>query len=207
MTADWAMVIITTIYVVATILICWANIKSAQASKEQLKEMQKQYEESNRPNIAVEFLYEKRTYYGIRFINYGKMIAKNVKINLSKEFIYSLEDRMQSILMAEEGKHCFIGVNQHYDLYFGTPEYKDIEHKVPASGTITYFSNNKKYEEKFSLDIENYMTTFSVNTDFEDLLECIKKQNTILKDIKTSVDLVSKNIKINKDQNVESREI
>lgn len=39
MTADWAMVIITGIYVVATIFICWANIKTAKASKEQLKEM------------------------------------------------------------------------------------------------------------------------------------------------------------------------
>ncbi len=54
MTADWVMVIITGIYVVATIFICWANIKSAKASKEQLKEMQRQYAEASRPVIEIE---------------------------------------------------------------------------------------------------------------------------------------------------------
>ena len=57
MNADWAMVIVTGIYVVATIFICWANIKSAKASKEQLCEMQRQYTEANRPIIEVEFHY------------------------------------------------------------------------------------------------------------------------------------------------------
>ena len=32
---DWLMVIITLVYVIATIFICWANIKSAKASKEE----------------------------------------------------------------------------------------------------------------------------------------------------------------------------
>ena len=41
MNADWVMVIITGVYVIATIFICWANIKAANASKEQLREMQK----------------------------------------------------------------------------------------------------------------------------------------------------------------------
>ena len=33
MNADWVMVIITGVYVIATIFICWANIKAANASK------------------------------------------------------------------------------------------------------------------------------------------------------------------------------
>lgn len=39
MTAEWVMVIITGIYVIATIFICLANIKAANASKEQLREI------------------------------------------------------------------------------------------------------------------------------------------------------------------------
>ena len=53
MTADWVMVIITRVYVIATILICWANIKAANASKEQLQEMQKQFAETNRPILSL----------------------------------------------------------------------------------------------------------------------------------------------------------
>ena len=55
MNADWVMVIITGIYVIATIFICLANIKAANASKEQLREMQKQFAETNRPVVELEF--------------------------------------------------------------------------------------------------------------------------------------------------------
>lgn len=42
------MVIITTIYVVATIIICIANYNSAKATREQLKESKHQYEDTRR---------------------------------------------------------------------------------------------------------------------------------------------------------------
>ena len=38
------------------------------------------------------------------------------------------------------------------------------------------------------------MTIFSVNSDYEDMLEIIKKQNSILKEIKQSVDNLGSNI-------------
>ena len=44
------------------------------------------------------------------------------------------------------------------------------------------------------LYLENYMTIFSVNSDYEDMLEIIKKQNSILKEIKQSVDNLGSNI-------------
>ena len=48
---DWPMVIITFIYVVATIMICKANIRAAQASKDQLAEMKREHEESIRLQV------------------------------------------------------------------------------------------------------------------------------------------------------------
>lgn len=48
---DWLMVIITVVYVVATIAICWANIRSASASKDQLAEMKRQYEDDKRMKL------------------------------------------------------------------------------------------------------------------------------------------------------------
>lgn len=82
--------LITVVYVVATIAICIANIQSANASKKQLEEMQKQYAEESRPHIEVEFLFERRSFYGLRFINHGKSTAQNVEIQLSDAFIDSL---------------------------------------------------------------------------------------------------------------------
>ncbi len=45
---DWLMVIITAIYVVATIFICIYNGRSAKATQDQLKESRQQYEETKR---------------------------------------------------------------------------------------------------------------------------------------------------------------
>ena len=48
---DWIMVVITTIYVVATICIWLANKKAADASRAQLEESQRQFKESSRLSV------------------------------------------------------------------------------------------------------------------------------------------------------------
>ena len=48
---DWIMVFITAIYVAATIAICRANIKSANATHEQLVESKRQFDETKRLSI------------------------------------------------------------------------------------------------------------------------------------------------------------
>ncbi len=80
------MVLITAVYVLATILICWANIKSAKAVREQLAEARRQYEEDNCPRITYEMIYENRTFYGIRFSNHGRRVANHVQIKFSQDF-------------------------------------------------------------------------------------------------------------------------
>jgi len=118
--SEWIMVIITGIYVIATIIICWANIKSANASKEQLEEMQKQYAETNRPLIELEFQYNRRTWYIARFVNHGNLTAQRVKISLDQAFIDSVpEESFRNELERIKGKECIIGVGQHYDLFIG----------------------------------------------------------------------------------------
>lgn len=51
MTADWAMVIVTAIYVVATVFIMIANRRSAKSARDQLAEMKREHEESIRYGI------------------------------------------------------------------------------------------------------------------------------------------------------------
>ena len=116
--------LITVVYVIATIAIYKANIQSANASKKQLEEMQKQYAEENRPHIEVEFLFERRSFYGLRFINHGKSTAQNVEIQLSDAFIDSLgSTNFAELLKKQKGKKCVIGVDQHYDLFFANDTY------------------------------------------------------------------------------------
>lgn len=157
MTAEWVMVIITGIYVIATIFICWANIKAANASKEQLREMQKQFAETNRPIIELEFHYSRRTWYIARFVNRGNLSAQHVKIN--------------------------IGAGQHYDLYIGSNKLRGNPNMKPLTGTIEYESQVKTYQSDLFVDLEHYMTFFSSTTDEEDLLKSVKRIGDELKGI------------------------
>lgn len=141
MTAEWVMVIITGIYVIATIFICWANIKAANASKEQLREMQKQFAETNRPIIELEFHYIRRTWYIARFINRGNLTAQHVRINLDRGFIDSIpEESIKQELERIKGKACIIGAGQHYDLYIGSSRLRGNPNMKPLTGTIEYLS-------------------------------------------------------------------
>ena len=192
MTADWVMVIITGVYVIATIFICWANIKAANASKEQLREMQREFAETNKPNIELEFHYSRRTWYIARFVNRGNLSAQHVKINLDQEFIGSLpEESMKKELERIKGKECIIGAGQHYDLYIGSNQLRGNPNMKPLTGTIEYKAQGETYQSDLYVDLENYMTFFSSTTDEEDLLKSMKKIGDELKGIKQILSIQS----------------
>ncbi len=179
---DWLMLGITTVYVFATIWICRANIEAAKASREQLEEMKRQYAEENRPIIEMEFCYEHRAWYILRFVNHGKATAQNVRIDLTQEFIDSLpEESFQTMLTQTKGKECIIGVNQHYDLYIASNRLRSNPNMEPVRGMISYKSRGIEYKEEIFLDLTQYMTFFSSTTDEDKMLEAVR---AIEKDIK-----------------------
>ena len=184
------MVIITGIYVIATIIICWANIKSANASKEQLEEMQKQYAETNRPLIELEFHYSRRTWYIARFVNHGNLTAQRVKISLDQAFIDSVpEESFRNELERIKGKECIIGVGQHYDLFIGGNKLRGNPNLTQLTGTIKYEAQRKEYESDLFVDLEHYMTLFSATTDEEDLLKSMNKISDQLKGIRQTLEM------------------
>lgn len=163
---DWLMVVITFVYVVATIFICWANIKSAKASKEELAEMKRQYADEKRPRIEIEFCYERRTWYIVRFINHGRLTAQHVKIILDEEFIDSLPGLgFQDTLRKQRKKELIIGVGQHYDLYIASNELRGNPNMKPVTGKLSYQDESGKYESDIYIDLENYATFFSSTSD------------------------------------------
>lgn len=177
--------ILTFLTVIATFFTCWCSYKSARATMDQVAEMRRQFEEENRANIDVEFLYEKRAYYGLRFVNRGRCTAHQVEIIFEDSFIDSIKEEIFSdLLKKQRGKTCIIGIGQHYDVFIGSNEYRRNPHKVPAKGVVKYVSDGQPYETEFVVHLENYVTIFSVNSVQEDLANKIMKQTSVLKEIK-----------------------
>lgn len=188
MITDWLMVIITAIYVIATIFICAANVKSAKAAREQTEEMKRQFLAINRPSVSAEIIYLKRTFWVLRFSNNGNQVAYNTKIVLDEEFINSVEDDYKWSLIELKNKVCTIGVNQYYEIFFGTNEYRDLPDKKNIKGTIiSHDISGKEYSEDFEIEIENYVTFCSTTSETEDLIKQVKKHNEYLKSIDLSL--------------------
>lgn len=186
--ADWAMVVLTAIYVLATIFICYFNYGSTKASREQAAEMRRQYEEENRPYITVELIYERKAFYGLRFSNHGKRLADHVRIQLDQAFVDSLnEPSFRATLERTKGKECIIGIGQHYDLYFGTNKFRENTEKSALSGQVTYQDGSRTYTEAFSIDFDSYATFFSVNSAADDFLKEMRAQTKELKGIKEAL--------------------
>ena len=94
---DWLMVIITFVYVVATIMISKANIESAKATREQLEQSKKQFVENQRlqvmPSLQIEIkdgFSETGLFFQIvSFILYGsQVILQRISIAVRADFLF-----------------------------------------------------------------------------------------------------------------------
>ena len=200
MITDWLMVIITTIYVIATVFICVFNAKSATAAREQTQQMQLQFLQTNRPIVTVEIVYLKRTYWVLRFTNHGVMTAFNTRIDLAKSFIDSLpEEKFRQIVEKEVGKVRTIGVNQHYDIYFGGDDFRDSCIAESIVGRVSYRGTQDAiFAEDFRIELSDYATFYSVSSELEDIKDALIEQKKELSKISSSLENTKNNSDIEK---------
>lgn len=128
----------------------------------------------------------------IRFVNQGRLTAQNVNVRFEQKFIDSLpEQAFKDLVEKQKDKSCVIGVGQHYDLYIGSPILRENTNWEPAKGKITYQAKGQTYENEIYIDIENYMTFFSTNTEQENLIKQLKECKDALRYINNSIKTLS----------------
>lgn len=182
------MIALTSVYVLATIVICYFSYCAAKASKEQTKELQQQFLAENRPIITTEVIFERRRYYGLRLTNHGRRVAKHVIIEFDSKFINSIiEPAFQQIVKEQNEKECIIGIGQHYDLFFGTSKFRNRPQKAPILFRIKYSDADHTFEEEVNIDFTKYATFYSTESDADDIKLEMKKMTHELKKINTTL--------------------
>lgn len=89
--SGFIMALLTLVYVIATILICIFNYKSAKATKEQTKESYSQFIENNRAHIVPKIIELEGEMLCLSFQNIGKDIATEVIIDVNEKWLKKLE--------------------------------------------------------------------------------------------------------------------
>lgn len=171
MLTDWLMVIITAIYVVATVFICIYNGKSAKAAKEQTEEMITQFNSVNRPMVTVRFDIIRSGLLCFVIENEGPMPAENVRIKINKEFIENINDQSDRSRIEElSNAVLYLASRQKMTILLGgQPSFVEIA-KVKAQFDISYNSFNEHTE----IDINEYRFLLVYQSPLEDISQYLK---------------------------------
>ena len=202
---DWLMVVITAVYVIATIFICRANIKSAKATKEQIVESKRQFDETNRPFITVTFEVLCNGFAVLCIANHGMQIANNVEIKINSEFINNIPDESGKKYTEKLCTSSFtLGIDQSWHLFLCTsPKIKDMDVKI-LHIDISYSDNSgyegKQYHEETLIDLDQYTWAMMDQSYIRDASKSMKK-------IAENVHSIDKSLKKIKDKiSIENQE-
>lgn len=193
---DWIMVIITAVYVIATIAICVFNYKSAQASQNQIKESQKQFEEMYRPHIVAGIKIESDVFMCLYIKNIGNDVADNIEIAINQdwlglineeEYLDPLQELISERFMLVPGQeivraftYVIVGVGNSW---------LDVFNKHPVEICISYNKQNTSisYNDKFVYNIKLFRSMFKEKEEHE---KEIKKISKSLKSIASASDKI-----------------
>ncbi|MBE7005721.1 MAG: hypothetical protein E7424_01045 [Ruminococcaceae bacterium] len=180
---DWLMVIITAVYVVATIIICVFNGKSAKAAREQtdtakrqIEEMITQYNELNRPVVTIRFDIIRSGLLCFVVENTGPVAASDVQIRINDEFLNNIKDKKEQDSIREITK-ARLFLSSHQKVFFclgGQQVFSEIASQT-AKIDISY---NGKYDEHTEIDLWQYRHLLLYSSELEDISQHLKKLET-----------------------------
>lgn len=169
---EWLMVIITAIYVVATIIICVFNGKSARAAKVQTDEMIRQYNLSNRPNVTIHFDIIRSGLLCFVVQNEGISPAHNVNIKINENFLNGMEEEDKGICLNKlADSELYLASRQKiYILLGGQLQFSKLAQNV-AEVDISYDG----YKEHTTIDLNQYGKFLVYSSPLEDISQHMKK--------------------------------
>lgn len=193
------MAILTLVYVVASILICIFNYKSASAARKQTEEAQRQFEELNRAHVIPRFITLEGQLFCLAFHNIGNTMAEKLNIKVSEEWLSCLKrtqknSRVADTLLNLANIETFLPAGDKY-LYSicipadGTGDYLTLCEKQLII-SISYQSGEKSYEEDFNLPMKGINSI--INT--SDYVRMEKKKRDSLDAIEKQLKSINKSI-------------
>ena len=181
---DWLMVGITIVYVVATIIICAANIKSAKATREQLAESKRQFNEENRAFVTVTFDIIRGGLAVLCIENHGKQIANNVEVRISPKFVDNMSDDGNKALVKELCQSSFtLGIGRRWYACLGSRIELGRLSQVPLNVDISYSDNHGEHKESTSIDLKQYLWAIIYDSSAEDAKQELAKMAKTMQSI------------------------
>lgn len=182
------MVVITSVYVIATCFICWANIRSAKATREQLAESRRQFNEENRAFVTVTLDIIRGGLAVLCIENHGKQVADKISVSISQQFLDNVDDKAAKELSTKLSNSVFtLGIGKKLYSFLGSHlELKNLS-KVPLDINISYTDNLGEHKESISIDLSQYLWALMYNSVAEDTKKEIASIANTMKSIEQKI--------------------
>ncbi|SFC14515.1 hypothetical protein [Clostridium uliginosum] len=177
---SWSIIILTGVYVIATIAICIFNYKSAKATREQIVESQRQFEESNRPYVNVIFEIINGGLACLSISNNGNKIAENVKIHINDKFLNLMNARDREEISQFTSRSIRIGINQKWTLCIGSHLDLTKLSKEKIIIDINYNDGERQFNDTSIISLNGYLGTLIFKNYHNEMDKSLKKIATIL---------------------------
>lgn len=167
----------TVAYTVLTVVLCRANMKSANAANNQSQMMQaqteellRQYREANRARISLRYGYDKATGKYVIIKNVGRKDASNVRFSIDESFMSELDkvfDKNHLRTLAKSTLHVAPG--QEFPIFITFSSKLHNMAVTVAKFQFTYSDEWGTYCESANVDLSQYgFISHCVNTKIVD---------------------------------------
>lgn len=186
--------VLITVYVIATIAICFANFKSSSASRKQLIYQRKHDEDANRARVVPTLRVLEGNLICLCFSNIGHELGTNLKITFNDEWLRmyeklpinktTIERFMESIKRI--GDNPFLPPDQSYEIALFicmSTEFQVLDQLPKVEITCSIDSNGKHYDDKYSFFVRPN-GSLTLTTDY---VRFEKKKTDSLKEISDSL--------------------
>lgn len=189
------MVLLTFVYVIATIVICFFNYKSAKATKEQTEESKRQFSETNRAIITLTMQDIRNGLIALNISNIGNKVAKNVKLDINQEFIESLNDKDAKQLLVKLSESSFdVGVGKEWNTFLGTHLTLKSLSTTKMMINVEYEDDTDKYKELRIIDLGQYFWALLNDSTMIDIRNCLQEQSNAIVSIDKNLRKISSHI-------------
>ena len=190
----FVMVVLTAVYVIATIAICLFNYKSAQATREQVAESARQFEETNRAFVTVYADFIRNGLFVLCVSNSGNKPAKEINVNIGEEYFKNIKQEFLPNVEKFVKSNFMLGLEQKFYLTLGgLLDYEKLSNESMFL-ELTYQDDKRKYSEKIEIRLKEIAWSLNYTSPITDIQHDIKKQRENVEKLSDNLEKIRRKI-------------
>lgn len=156
MTSDWALVLLTFVYAIATIWIVVSNSRMAHATRKQVRELQRQFHEQTRPRVNVRIESVRGGLICLVIENTGASPARDVRVSVNEESAAGIPDDLGERLRELMQSVIYLPPQQKLYCTLGAPGDFHRLSESPLLVNVAYSGVDQEYRERADILVSAY---------------------------------------------------